>query len=355
METITKDLLATLAADAPGPTVTLIAPVRMPHERALAELQWKQLIDSAHEQLASRLDAAGVDAVLGGAAELLDGRWPTHQRSVAYIGSAVRHAAYAVPVAVDPAAVVADVPAVGLLAGLTGADPFLVLALGLHDTRLLDGNSMALTERVVPDLPTRFDDVIVPTAPGEHASEHRGSLQGIRGGTSVHHGAEDAGTQHRRDLDTFCRKVDAELWRAIGADDHRPVVVAGIGDLVARFRLACSHPDRLAASVEGSADRMTPTDLHLAALDALGPRRRLELDGLLERFRSLHGSGRAGDDPDELDRAAGEGRVETLLIPDRAADDAGVNAIAAATLTHRGTVVALPADDLHRPGAIFRW
>ncbi len=350
-----KDLLATLAVTMTGPTVTLVAPVLKPHERSLAELQWKQLIDDAHGRLGASLEPGEIDHALAGAAELLDGTWPTHERSVVYVGSPDNNATYALPVTTDPAVVVTDGPAVALLAGLIGPDPFAVLALGLRGTRLFDGDGAGLHDHPAPDLPTGFDDVIAPPEPGEPSGEHRAGTHGVRGGAKMHHGADDAGVEHRRELDLFCRRVDGELWHALGLDDHRPVVVAGASDLVARFRALSAHPDRIVATVDGSIERTSSSALHARVIDALGPHRRQQIRELVDRFEALRGSGRASDDPDEVATAVSAGRVEVLLIPHGAALDAAVNATATDTVRHRGRVVSLADDELLRPAAILRW
>jgi len=83
----------------------------------------------------------------------------------------------------------------------------------------------------------------------------------------------------------------------------------------------------------------------------------------VERFRRLHGTGRATDDLARIVRAAETGQVESLLVPaeDSSPDDARLAAVdqaVARTLARGGTVWVLPPDELPAsllPAAVLRY
>jgi hypothetical protein len=72
--------------------------------------------------------------------------------------------------------------------------------------------------------------------------------------------------------------------------------------------------------------------------------------GALAQFEKLAGNGRASTDPQEIVKAAREGRVFQLLLAERipfeGREDDPLNAAALETLLHGGEVFLVPADKM---------
>jgi hypothetical protein len=348
--------LATAATTpAAGPCVTLLAPVGLPTEQGRAVLTWRSLLREA----AGR---GGDPGLLAPAEALADG-WPRHGGSLAMVlGLAPAHAPGPtrgpgahwtgfVPASVEPFVAVGEVPAFAALVLASRAPRFVLLTLGLQDTALyaVDGD---VVQPLEAGLPRGLDDAVPARERGQHVVHHGGSGSGVM----PSHGQADADREHDHELDEFCRIVARHVWAHVGADDPRPVVVAGVGDLVARLRAASADPDRIVAVVPGTVERVAVAELAARGAAALGPVRSPATRAWLERFHHRQGSGLASGDLDELAAEAAHGRVAALLVPESAdRTDPRLDRAIAGALAGRAEVLVVAAGDLDAPGAVYRW
>ncbi len=261
------------------------------------------------------------------------------------------HWTASVPGAIEPFVGVGELPSFTALLLAARANRFVLLTLGLQDTALyaVDGDEVYPLEA---GLPRRLDEAVPARERGQHIVHHGGSGSGV----APSHGQADADREHDHELDEFCRVVARHVWGHLGADDPRPVVVAGVGDLVARLRAASVDPDRIAAVVPGTVERVAVAELAARGAAALGPVRSVATLAWLDRFHRRQGSGLASGDLDELATEAGRGRVAALLVPEHAdRTDPRLDRAIAGALAGRAELLVVSASDLDAPGGVYRW
>ncbi len=339
-----------------APVVTLTAPVRPPVERARAVLDWSSAVASARRSLDEAGAAAIADAMLA-PAEALGQDWPRRAGGVVWVAGPAGSRSFATIDAPPLSHNVGSVPALARLVRLARTEPFLLLGLGLHDTRLYEVR-LAPTVMDVPGLPTRLEDAVIARERGQHLSRHEGHRAG-GGMVATTHGQVDPGREHEHELDEFCRFVAGRVFDAIGPNDHRPLVVAGVADLTARFAHVAHAAGRIAATVDGSTERVPTVELGRRAAQALEQGRAGRLGAEIERFHSRVGTGLASTDLDEVMTAGAQGRIDTLYVVDddggTVTDDERLDRAVAGALGHRSRVVVVPSALLDAPGASFRY
>jgi hypothetical protein len=198
-----------------------------------------------------------------------------------------------------------------LFAALQQNRPFYLLALSQNQAALFEGDAVAL-RRLQPDgsWPRSLESVAGHEPSGKTLHYHAGS----RGGDSaIYHGhgagKDDTGPEIRQFLET----VDGAL-RDLPLAPGAPVILAGVGGLLAAFR-RLSDNERLAAEqLEGNVEHLSENALHEQAL----PLVRKQLEAV--RAEALAKVKRA--DPDapvarqlgDILRAAIAGRVESVFV-----------------------------------------
>jgi hypothetical protein len=367
MDSFTTSDLRILAAERPGPCVSLYAPVH-PGGSEQDPVRWKNLLREAEH----RLEAAGVGpldakALLRPAARLLedDRTWRAGGSGLAYFlapgfDRRVRlDLNWPERVSVGRAFDVKP-----LLPWVAAAGRFFVLALSQNAVRLV---------RCTPHTAER-----VPLAgPADRAEALRahdrdepltlrtfGPGPGAR--RAVFHGHGVGIDDAKDDLLLFCRAVDRELHPAL-KDELAPLVLAAVEFLAPIVRQACTYPHLHEEVIPGNPDRLSDQELAERARPLAEPLvRRAEHDAVA-LYRQLAGTGRTACDVAEVLPAAAAGRVEALLAAlgrgvwgryDPAAgrvdahagrepgDDELTNLAAVFALRHGRPVYALPADEM---------
>ncbi len=156
----------------------------------------------------------------------------------------------------------------------------------------------------VDGLPGALTDVVGHEVEGDILKHHVA-------GDAQFHGQGKGDDDRVRELEQFLQAVD----RAI-VDDARtreqPLMIAAVDELAARFRQLSEHEHVLSEGVTLSPDQTREEELRAAACDAFARWR--EQDNLAFR-EALHEVKRnlTVDDPQDVVRAAEEGRVDSLL------------------------------------------
>jgi hypothetical protein len=359
VKTLTIERLTHLAASREAPVVTLIGPVRKPHERSRAELEWRHLVAAARGALGDAGVASDeIDTIISPIERELAEAWPAHERAIAGVLSVDEHQLFALTHDVEPFWAIGDRAAFHALAPVVDDPAALVLTLDLHGTRLYQLAGGELQPMLLASLPRTLADVVPPVEHGQHLTHHGGAHVG-RGIVGIMHGEDDAGIERQHELDAFCRAVDDALSPVAASGDGRALVVAGVTDLVARLRSVAARPERYVATIDGSPGRVGLDELAGRARASLVERRDAAVTAAVERFRARHGLGLASDDIADIAAAAQDGRVDELLLPAALTPpSAAIGAIDGAianVLADGGRVVVVPPTRLDTVAATYRW
>jgi Bacterial archaeo-eukaryotic release factor family 3 len=174
----------------------------------------------------------------------------------------------------------------------------------------------------------------------------------------------------------FAQRVDRGLQGQL-RNEQAPLVLAGVDYLLAIYRQAKTYPHLLAEGVEGHPDRLSARELHDRAWPVVEPHFRVAREKTAALYRQLAGTGRTASDLAQVVAAAYQGQIQFLFVAlgqerwgrfdpvqqkveiherTEPGDEDLLNFAVVHTLSHKGTVYAIPPEELpDRPplAAIF--
>jgi hypothetical protein len=312
--TITLARLTELARHSASPSVSVLMPIdrRHPDDR-LDHGVLDRLVDQARAGLDGWMASVDIAALLAPLTDALTRRVVSeHGESVAFFVSPGFTAEMELGTRVEPMCVVADRFEVSpLLPSVDRSIGGHVLALGSEHLRLCHVGATALHECTVPDLPRSVDEALWFERTERHGGAHSAGQTGR--GTPVRRGHGSGAQQEDRKarLDRFFHLVDHTVLAHVGTDRTHPLVVAGAGPMVSRYRAVSRHPWTLGLEV-GSTVRLGDDELRRRVAAEVASATTVE--PLLDRFATLLGTGLAGVDTSEVLTALGEGAVFSLLV-----------------------------------------
>jgi hypothetical protein len=299
------------------------------------------LLDDAAGALRSwGLRWAAAEDVVGPLRRALDeAPWPSGWRGLALFGAPGLARWHGLCSPVADRAVIGDRFLVGpLIRELERSDGYWLLALSRNRPRLLRGGAAGLHAVALdPALPT-FGDVVATDDAEEVLAYHRGSGGPARSAVTYHgHGgladADDA--RNRRWLEVLASRVDTEL-----SGERRPLVLAGVTELVAAYRRITRYEHLSGRHLPGSPDRTGLAELHERSrpivVDLAATARRRDVERVHERA----GTGWTLSGLGEVAEAAAQGRIDVLFAPvdPSPEDELTVDAAIVATWQAGGTV-----------------
>ncbi len=251
-----------------------------------------------------------------------------------------------------------------LLASVEPLAGFFVLALSENEVRLFRCGRFRVDELSLGEIPAssaealRFDDR------ESQLQSHGGDRVGSGQVSATFHGQGVSSDFDNVDQTRFLQSVDRGLSQIVG-DGSDPLVLAGVEEIVARFRSLSSHRNIADSSIRGNPDQLSPKNLHERALPLVTSH--LTADQI--RAHDSFGSPSTTTDASVVGTlaAAMSGRVDRLFIvnggrvwglvdPDtsqieehadrRPGDVDLLDAAARATLVNGGAVFAVDAADM---------
>ncbi len=261
---------------------------------------------------------------------------------------------------------------------LTDDARFFVLALSQNDVRLWEGDRDSIAEVHVPGLPRSLADALRLEEPEKQRLVRSAGIgpTGTPIGIRYGHREDERGRMHR-----FLQEIERSL-RPVLNGKTAPLILSGVNYLLAMYREVNTYAHLHAQEIHGNPELLTRDQLHQAAWQivqcTLDEAKAQAVDAYLAA-REARGAERASEDLNVVLQAAHEGRVDTLLVdparhcwgsydavtnqmiarPVRAHGDGDLYDLAVAqTLTHGGTVYALPASQTATASglaAIFRY
>jgi Bacterial archaeo-eukaryotic release factor family 3 len=159
------------------------------------------------------------------------------------------------------------------------------------------------------------------------------------------------------------------------AGERAPMVLAAVEHLAPLYRKANTYPQLVDEVLAGSPEGLGPHELHARAWPIVEPLFLRAQREAVARYDRLGGTGLTSQDPQEIVRAAGDGRIETLFVsqhlagpsaaaggvPVRDGDSGLRHVLELATVTalsKGGTVYLSPASAVPGGGsaaAVFRY
>jgi hypothetical protein len=358
MDLFTRDDLAALLGERPGPCLSLF----MPAHRGGSEqdpIRFRNLLTRAEDRLveAGRRSPEARD-LLAPARALLEQPlfWKGQCDGLALFLAPDFLCAYRLPLPLAERVALAEQFRVSpLLPLLSGDGRFFVLALSQKGVRLLQATRDTAAEVDVKGMPAGLEGALRTHDRDEPLNFHTRPANGAGSWTAIFHGQGVGIDDHKDDLLRYFRQVDRALQPVL-ARDRAPLVLACVGYLMPIYRQANSCPHLLERGVEGGPDRLGSRELHDRAWPLVRPLFDRARADALALYHRLAGKGRTAGSVPEIVAAACAGQVEVLLVSDTAgqrgsfAATADVDLAVAEALRHGGTAYELPSAEMP-PGA----
>jgi len=377
IERITPRIVDELAAEQGGSRITFYLPIDHGHPHTQpARARCQNLLREAAERLiASGLLPEAADEELAPVDRLLHaipGPWDPAADGLAVFASGGTARAFALPLAPREEVVVGERFYLRPVLPLLGEERrFHVLALSRNAVRLLACDDWSARPVHLPDLPASLVDALGAEIEPRSLQLHTAARAADRRTAVFHGGRGGGGDDAKGELPRFLRRVDAAVCAAPEARDQ-PLVLAGVGYVVAEYRAISRHARIVAEAVLGNADELPDEELHRRAWKTVRPALQLRESHAAERVRELAGTPRACFDLDHTLRAARQGRVEALFLAEdaeawglvdpagsielhparRSGDDDLLDLAATLTIGRGGEVYNVPADEVPAAGPL---
>jgi hypothetical protein len=197
-----------------------------------------------------------------------------------------------------------------LLAALDGESRFYVLALNQKRIHLWEGDAVALREVELKAMPTSLAEALRFHDRDEPLQFH--TLKAGGSWSAIFHGHGVGIDTVKNDLLLYFQKIDRGLHEYL--PEKAPLILAGVEYLWPIYQKANRHPHLLEKGVAGNVVSLSDRALHERAWALVRERFEMPLRQARAQYAALAGTGRTCHEPNEVIRAAAEGRLETLLI-----------------------------------------
>lgn len=320
MDLMTRAEFEELVGDGDGAHVSLFVPthrVSSPKERDADRLRWKNLLTAVENALLEEgRDQREVAELLAPARDLQgDGMAWSHMADglVMFLRPGWQ-ASYRVPLELPELGAVGSSFVLGPLLPLLSDRNYVVLTLSQKNVRVLRGSRDRIGELDLPSVPSAFEDVYetAPDVQSDSVPRPNASGRASQSG-GVYYGADALDNAHKADVFEFFREV------ARGVEEHLggrtiPMILAGLPTWVAAYREINSYPHLVEGAIERNPDDMSEEELREAAWDLVESRLTEETGRLLDRLHEQLARSTGAVGAEDVQRAAAEGRVDTLLM-----------------------------------------
>jgi hypothetical protein len=319
---LTKEQLTALASVESPPVVSIYLPT---HEKGRETRQdpirFKNALDAAVQELIEaghrRPEA---EALLEGARALLDDElfWRHQGKGLAVFAASGLFQHHRLPIEVPELELVGPRPHVRPQLPLLADDgQFYVLAASAGDTRLYTGSRFGLTE-VEAELPRSVAEISAETdyQNMRHAAPPaRPRSAGPVGMPATHNFGEDPEEQRKAQLIEHLRRLHNALEGTLGGS-RQPIVLVAAPEVRGHLQALAKNITFFGEGIQFDPGALGEEELHARAYELVRPSFAQRRADAIDRFQALAGSNdpRGATDLKTIVEAAGQGRVDTLLV-----------------------------------------
>ncbi len=287
---------------------------------------------------------------------------------------------FRVPLSMDETVVVNQRFQVKPLLALIGVDDqYFVLALSQNRVRFLEGRQFGMREVKVDGLPKDMAQALNNDASQRPTLAHTAARNQPGRASAVVYSLGSEREPAKDELAQYFRVIDAAVREPL-RDQRAPLILAGVQYLLPIYREVSSYTHVAHEELAGNPDHLAEHELHSRTWPLIQSRLENARQDAVAKYRKLTGTGKTADSLPQIVTAAQRGQIESLFV-DRTAhrwgvfdlttgqvtvrsstspgpgDDDLLDYSAVQTLMHRGTVYAVPADQVPSPpaAAILRY
>lgn len=346
LRTLQHDDLKELATACGTPCVSILMPThRTGREVQQAAIRFKNLLREASEQLT----AEGHDCSILGPAESLATNsdfWQHQADGLAIFLSPDQCRMLKVDRQLEEQVAVGDSFLLApLVSEHNATNTCFMLALSWDEARLFrfDGETLESVETKL--LPAKFHDLVLPRDPEESLqnTSHRSVGNTPGSSTAMYHGQGEGEDKVQADRKHYLSRVGEEVAGAV-YNTNLPLVLFATTEVAGHFVAATDVC--VDCKVDGSPAKSSDAQLTKQVRSALAERQPPTAAKFVERFGTAMSKAQASSDLSELQTAAQNGRIESLMVGSGQTDEDAVNAIVLETLKHGGEVFGCQAEEL---------
>jgi hypothetical protein len=186
---------------------------------------------------------------------------------------------------------------------------FYLLALSQNQVRFFQSTRYHISEIPLEGVPTSLEDALRYEDPEEHLQFHNVSGDGS---VPKYHGHGVGTTADKQGIRRFLVKVHAGLHPYFNQEEA-PLVLASVEYLQPIYHDVNTYPHLLEQGVTGNPDAAQPDALREEAWPLVAELLDSSQQAAIAQYRNLQGTGKAGDQLQELIPAACRGQVDTLF------------------------------------------
>jgi hypothetical protein len=263
---------------------------------------------------------------------------------------------------------------------LSGWEQFFVLAISLHDIKLLRCSRYTAVGIPIEDAPRSLEEALQYDDFEEQLQFHTGTPGGTGKRPAIYHGHGAAGDErrHKTDILRFFQQVNKGMHEVL-KEEQAPMVLAGVEYLLPIYREANSYHYLMENWIPGNPDHANTDDLRDQAWAIVEPLFSEDRNSAKMRYERFSGTEKVSEELEKIIPAAHFAQVDTLFVArdrevwgafdentqnvridreKKAGNKDLLDLAAAHTLLNRGAVFVVEADEI--PGAspvaaIFRY
>ena len=384
MDTLNREQLKFLATERTQPCVSIFLPTHRAGPQTRQDpIRLKNLIKKAESRLiADGKRPAAVKEILAPARQLASnsGFWRQQEDGLAVFVSDGLFQHFRLPLHFRELVSVAERFEVSpILPLFTAGGTFYLLAISRNHVRFFRGTPDAWAQLDIGNIPQSVDEALKYDVRESQLQVHSGaggSAAGKEGGvfTGQGVGVDDEESRTHEFLLLLERGI-----RGLLKNEHAPLVLAGVTELISGYRSINKYPALLENGVIGNPDLLNAKELHAAAWNLIRPHIALSRQKALAIYHDLSGSDRIANDLKRVLTSSRDGRIETAFLPAgtqlwgrfdttensvdvhpeyKTGDEDLINRIATETVLHGGTVHLLAPEEMpdgSGVAAIFRY
>ncbi|MBD3367759.1 MAG: hypothetical protein GF405_06250 [Candidatus Eisenbacteria bacterium] len=321
MDLITTGDLGRFASAHDGPKISIYMPThRTAPDVKQDRIRLKNLVGEVQDRLeASDHRRDEITPIVSPLMKLVesDAFWEARSDGLAVLADADVMKTYRLPASFEPVAAVSPRYLLKPLIGFLATDcRYFVLALSRNSVRLFQASRLSVSEVDLESVPTSLAEALRFDDPESQLQFHTGTSQSSNGPDrrAMFHGHGVGTDDEESNTIRFLKKVDKGLHDVL-ADEHAPLVLAGVKDLLACYRGVNTYSHLVDGEAEGNPDHMSGKELHERTWSIVEPVFLKGLREAFEQFAQLHGerSDLAVTGLEDVVACAHEGRVRTLF------------------------------------------
>jgi hypothetical protein len=305
----TADRLSSLAQLRSGEVISVLLPPRPSPE---ARITLRNLLRSLERRLTPTMRAADIKGWLAPFSGIRDDHevWNEPVISAAFYLDGSELTITAGPTLGEPLLVLAPRFHITHLLGAVPALRYAVLVLSRGCSHLYRGRGDSFSETKTAGLPAEMAEVLRYDDREPQLQSHGSSRRGAGRVVAAFHGQGGRGDQVE-DLHRYLRFVAAEVEEVLGGE---PLVLAATDELAAAYRRTTTYGNVAPATIPGSAERLTESQLATAASAVVASTAEERRLSSIDEFFSGDRAGSIVYEPGEILTAAHDGRVQGLVV-----------------------------------------